>query len=75
MCYDINNMEERPFVTSGEIVRMANVHPNTVSMWRATKKIVPKDKIGSSFLYDRKEVMTFLEERQRKIEERKKENG
>lgn len=54
---------DRPFITTGEIVQFANVHPNTVAMWRATKKIIPKDKIGSSFLYDRKEVMQFLDQR------------
>ena len=59
-------MEEssnRPFMTTGEIVRLANVHPNTVAMWRLTKKIVAKDKVGASFLYSREEVINFLEER------------
>jgi hypothetical protein len=60
----------RPFLTTGEIVRIAKVHPGTVAMWRATGKIVPKDKIGSSFLYDRNEVMAFLKERERKKKER-----
>ena len=62
--------ENRPFITTGEIVKLANVHPNTVAMWRMTKKITPKDKIGASFLYDRIEVMTFLEERNLKIASR-----
>lgn len=55
--------ESRPFMTTGEIIQLAGVHPNTVAMWRVTKKITPKDKIGSSFLYDRREVMEFLEKR------------
>jgi len=59
--------ETRPFITTGEIVSLASVHPNTVAMWRATKKIVPKDKIGSSFLYERKAVMNFLNQREKKI--------
>lgn len=58
--------QNRPFITTGEIVKFAKVHPNTVAMWRATNKIVPKDKIGSSFLYDRKEVMDFLNRRSKK---------
>jgi hypothetical protein len=57
---------ERPFITTGEIVQIAHVHPKTVAMWRLTKKIVPRDKIGSSFLYDRQEVASFLETRKRK---------
>ena len=59
------NTEEnvRPFITTGEIVKIAGVHPNTVAMWRATQKIMPKDRIGSSFLYDRAAVMEFLQAR------------
>jgi hypothetical protein len=53
-------------MTTSEIVRLADVHPNTVAMWRSTKKIVPRDKIGSSFLYDRAEVMKFLQSRMKK---------
>ena len=49
---------------------MTGVHPNTVAMWRSTKKIIPKDKIGSSFLYDRADVMTFLAERDERLKER-----
>ena len=56
---------DRPFITTGEIVNIASVHPNTVAMWRATKKILPKDKIGSSFLYERKAVMNFLNQREK----------
>ncbi len=62
---------QRPFMTTGEIVRLTGVHPNTVAMWRSTKKIIPKDKIGSSFLYDRNDVMAFLAEREKKLEQRK----
>ena len=54
---------QRPFMTTGEIVQFAKVHPNTVALWRATGKIVPKDKIGSTFLYNRKDIMKFLEKR------------
>ncbi len=57
---------QRPFMTTGEIVKYAQVHPNTVALWRATGKINPKDKIGSTFLYDRKEVMKFLDKRNKK---------
>jgi hypothetical protein len=63
----------RPFITTGEIVKIAKVHPNTVAMWRLTKKVVPKDKIGASFLYDREEVMKFLEAR--KATRRTKKSG
>ena len=57
-------------MTTGEIIQIANVHPNTVAMWRLTKKIVPKDRIGASFLYDTNEVMAFLKTRKKsKIEE------
>lgn len=59
-------MTDRPFVTTGDIVKLANVHPNTVAMWRSTGKIVPKDKIGSSFLYDRNDVMAFLSAKKKK---------
>ena len=62
---------QRPFITLGEIVKIAKVHPNTVAMWRLTRKIVPQDRIGSSFLYDRSEVMKFLVERQAKIDVKK----
>ncbi len=55
--------DQRPFMTTGEIIKFAKVHPNTVAMWRATGKIVPKDRIGSSFLYNRKEIIDFLEKR------------
>ena len=61
----------RPFITTGEIVDIANVHPNTVAMWRATKKIIPKDKIGSSFLYNRVDVMNFLDQRAKEAAQRK----
>ena len=61
----------RPFITTGEIVSTANVHPNTVAMWRATKKIIPKDRIGSSFLYDRTDVMAFLQAREARLSKRK----
>lgn len=54
---------QRPFITTGEIVRIANVHPNTVAMWRLTKKIEKVDQIGASFLYDRDSVMSFLQKR------------
>lgn len=63
----------RPFITTGEIVRTAGVHPNTVAMWRSTGKIKPKDKIGSSFLYDRNDVMAFLKNRVPR--EKKKKSG
>ncbi len=56
----------RPFMTTGEIVQFAKVHPNTVAMWRATGKIIPKDKIGSTFLYERKAVVEFLDKRKKK---------
>ena len=56
----MDTQQNRPFMTTGEIVRIAKVHPNTVAMWRSTGKIKPKDKVGSSFLYDRNEVMSFL---------------
>ena len=71
-------MEEnqtRPFITTGEIVKYAKVHPNTVAMWRATNKIIPKDKIGSSFLYDRVEVMNFLDQRIKEINQRKEKSN
>lgn len=57
---------DRPFLTTGDIVELTGVHPNTVAMWRMTKKIVPKDKIGASYLYDTEEVMKFLKEREAK---------
>ena len=66
---------DRPFMTTGEIVQISGVHPNTVAMWRLTKKIVPKDKIGSSFLYDTNEVMEFLKSRKRKKREEGESNG
>ncbi len=62
-----NTQQVRPFITTGEIVSIASVHPNTVAMWRSTKKIVPKDRIGSSFLYDRAAVMSFLQARDAKL--------
>lgn len=65
--------QTRPFITTGEIVKIAGVHPNTVAMWRLTKKVVPRDKIGASFLYDRDEVMKFLETR--KVAKEKKNGG
>jgi hypothetical protein len=58
--------KKRPFMTTGEIVRLAGVHPNTVAMWRLSGKIVPEDKVGASFLYDRKKVEKFLKEREKK---------
>ena len=64
------NQTQRPFMTTGEIVRLTGVHPNTVAMWRSTKKITPKDKIGSSFLYNRIEVMAFLAEREERLKQR-----
>ena len=67
LCYITNNMD-RPFITTGEIIRLANVHPNTVAIWRTTRKIVPQDKVGSSYLYDRKAVMEFLEARKNRLE-------
>ena len=63
----------RPFITTGEIVKIAKVHPNTVAMWRLTKKVVPEDKIGASFLYDREKVMKFLETR--KVSRKSKKSG
>jgi len=66
---------ERPFLTTGEIVRLANVNPNTVAMWRLTKKITPQDKIGASFLYGREEVLNFLEERKKRKEEKEDERS
>ena len=61
-----NSIAERPFITTGEIVKLAGVHPNTVAMWRSTGKIVKVDQVGSSFLYDRQTVMAFLEHRRLK---------
>ena len=55
----------RPFITTGEIVKLA--------MWRSTGKIKPKDKIGSSFLYDRIEVIKFLNSRQ--VKKKKVQSG
>ena len=69
----VNESIERPFVTTGDIVRIASVHPNTVAMWRSTGRIKPKDKIGSSFLYDRKEVLSFLSHRKNRGDGRTKE--
>ncbi len=71
MCYDSHNMtdKQRPFMTTGEIVQFAKVHPNTVALWRATGKILPKDKIGSTLLYDRLEIMNFLDKRSKKKNE------
>jgi hypothetical protein len=73
MWYDTYTMEDntRPFMTTGDVVRIANVHPNTVAMWRLTKKIVAKDRIGSSFLYDREEIMKFLNNRSKILAGRK----
>lgn len=62
----MTDLPNRPFVTTGDIVKIASVHPNTVAMWRSTGKIKPKDKIGSSFLYDRQEVLNFLATRKNK---------
>lgn len=56
----MQEQKSRPFLTTGDIVKLVHVHPNTVAMWRSTGKIIPRDKIGSSFLYDREEVMAFL---------------
>ena len=63
----------RPFITTGEIVKLASVHPNTIAMWRSTGKLKPKDKIGSSFLYDRIEVIKFLNSRQ--VKKKKVQSG
>lgn len=62
----------RPFITAGEIVEMASIHPNTLAIWRKTKKIVPRDRVGSSYLYDRKEVMDFLKRRSKKTKRGRK---
>jgi hypothetical protein len=67
---NVDEDKNRPFVTTGEIVTLAKVHPNTVHMWVATGKIIPKDKIGSSFLYDRTDVVDFLNQRAAKIARR-----
>lgn len=56
----------RPFLTTGEIVRLGKIHPNTVAAWRVTGKIIPRDRIGPLFLYDRKEIMDFLKKRKAK---------
>ena len=66
---------QRPFITTGEIVKIAGVHPNTVAMWRLTGKIIRVDKIGASFLYDRATVMEFLEKRNLKKEKRGEKNN
>lgn len=66
-----NKENIRPFITTGEIVTIAGVHPNTVAMWRSTKKILPKDRIGSSFLYDRADVMRFLQARDARLSKKK----
>jgi len=58
--------QERPFLTTGEIVRIAKVHPNTVAVWRSRGFLSPRDKIAVAFLYDRKEVMDFLKSRRPK---------
>lgn len=67
-----NSSKDRPFITTGEIVKLAEVHPNTVAIWRSTGKIVPKDRIGASFLYDRAEVLKFLKEREEKSKKKRK---
>lgn len=64
-------MTERPFVTTGDIIKLAKVHPNTIAMWRSTGKIAAVDRIGSSFLYDRQKVMDFLKSRSLKKKNRK----
>ena len=61
----LKRTENRPFMTSGEIIKLAKVHPNTMAMWRKTGKIVPKDRIGASYLYDKEEVLQFLDSRTR----------
>ena len=55
--------QDRPFLTTGEIVKLARVHPNTVAVWRARGFLVARDKIAVAFLYDRTEVLTFLSSR------------
>ena len=64
--------QERPFMTTGDIVKLAQVHPNTVAMWRQTGKIRPVDRVGPAFLYLRDDVMLFLKKRDKKIKNRKK---
>lgn len=56
--------DKRYFIETGEIIRLAGVHPHTVVNWRYTRRIVPiyqlKHRVGTPFLYDRKAVMKFL---------------
>ena len=66
-----SSTDDRPWVTTKEIVQLAGVHPNTVAMWRATGKIVSEDKIGASLLYNKAKVLAFLASRK----ERKDKNG
>ncbi len=78
--------DTRPFITTNEIVQLANVHPNTVSLWRLTKRIIPRDRIGNIFLYNRQEVLDFVlirseklrlrkEEKEKRLEERERRLG
>jgi len=64
--------QDRPFLTTGEIVKLAKVHPNTVAVWRARGFLKPRDKIAVAFLYDRTEVLNFLTSRRPKRGRRSK---
>lgn len=64
---DEEKKPQRPFMTAGEIIKVAGIHPQSLYYWRVTGKIVPIDKVGSMFLYDREDVMKFIEKRNEQI--------
>ena len=72
----ISDLEEfeklKDFITTGEIIRLARVHPGSVYNWRAGGKIVPIHKAGATYLYNRKEVMKFIKKRNAKIKKNRK---
>jgi hypothetical protein len=58
-----------PFLTTAEIVEATGTTPATVTRWVAAGKLSPIHKgqgIRGAFLFDRKDVETFLESRKQR---------
>jgi predicted site-specific integrase-resolvase len=68
-CGMSNTPANEQFLTTAEIVKATGTTPATVTRWVAAGKLSPIHKgqgIRGAFLFDRKDVETFLESRKQR---------
>lgn len=58
-----SDVSREPYISAAEAAGLLHVRPQTLAVWRCTKKGPPYTKVGRNALYRASDVLTWMENR------------